>query len=126
MNEKFIRFLTACQAWQKNQTELYLVSIFEGNYLIWHWYDQQLYLIVKKTIVTTCIYILDQETKRKLFGNLFTKTQEWVKIIECNFGLKGVYCEPQLPKLQHDRTKAYEGRIKFLTTLLYFGIRLMK
>ena len=71
-----------------------------------------------------CIYILDQEEKRKLFRKMsvrpsvrscvkvmYTKTQERIKIIECGLiCLKGVYWESKLPKFRPERTKAYEAR----------------
>ena len=56
----------------------------------------------------TCIYILDQEEKRKLFGKkvcpsaklLYTKTQERVKITDCGlFCLKCVYWESNARRL---------------------------
>ena len=58
------------------------------------------------------VYILDQEEKRSPCAEvMFTKTQERVKIIECNFFcLKGVYWESKLQKFRPERTKIYEAR----------------
>ena len=42
---------------------------------------------------------------------IYTKTQERIKIIECDlFCLKCVYWESKLPKFRPERTKAYEAR----------------
>ena len=96
--------------------------------------------------VQTCIYILDQQEKRKLLRKMsvrpsvrpvdrpsvrpcakvmYTKTQERVEIIEC--------CERCILGIETAKisTRTHEdlrsqSRMKFLTTLLYLGNRLMK
>ena len=42
---------------------------------------------------------------------MYTKTQEWVKIIKWGlFYLKSIYWEPKLRKFRPERTKIYEAR----------------
>ena len=92
--------------------------------------------------VYTCIYISDQEAKRKLFSQCpsdrpsvcpyvlpsVRKTWERIKINACGFDLFGrCVLNIEFPKIS---TRSHEhlwswSRMKFLPTLLYLGIRLM-